>query len=87
MALHTLGRAAESDAALTKLIDDHGAAAGYQIAEVCAWRDEVDRAFEWLENAYSARDPGLSHTATDPLLRSLHGNARWIPFVRKMGLD
>src|SRR5213592_3248551 len=64
MALHSLGRAAESDAALTKMIDD-GAAAGYQIAEACAWRGEVDRAFEWLENAYAARDPGLGHSATD----------------------
>jgi TolB-like protein/class 3 adenylate cyclase len=86
MALHTLGRAAESEAALTKLIDDHGAAAGYQVAEVCAWRGEVGRAFEWLEKAYAARDPGLSHTATDPLLKPLHGEARWRPFVQKMGL-
>jgi hypothetical protein len=72
--------------ALAKLIDDHGAAAGYQVAEVCAWRGEVSRAFEWLEKAYAARDPGLSHTATDPLLKPLHGQQRWRPFVQKMGL-
>jgi len=86
MALHSLGRAAESDAALTNIIDDHGAAAGYQVAEACAWRGEVDRAFEWLENAYAARDPGLGHSATDPLLKPLHAGARWLPFVQKMGL-
>jgi tetratricopeptide (TPR) repeat protein len=86
MALHTLGRAAESEAALAKLIDDHGAAAGYQVAEVCVWRGEVSRAFEWLEKAYAARDPGLSHTATDPLLKPLHAEPRWRPFIQKMGL-
>jgi TolB-like protein/class 3 adenylate cyclase len=86
MAQHTLGHAADSDAALGKLIDGHGAAAGYQIAEARAWRGEVDRAFEWLERAYQARDPGLGHTATDPLLAPLHGDVRWPVFVKKMGL-
>jgi TolB-like protein len=86
LVLHTLGRAAESQAALTKLIDDHGAPAGYQVAEACAWRGEADRAFEWLEKAYAARDPGLMHTANDPLLKSLHGDHRWPRFVQKMGL-
>ena len=85
MALHALGRAHESDAALEKLIADHGGPAAYQIAEACAWRLEIDRAFEWLEKAYSARDPGLAHTATDPLLKPLHDDARWLPFVQKMG--
>jgi hypothetical protein len=86
LVLHTLGRAAESQAALTKLIDDHGAPAGYQVAEACAWRGEADRAFERLEKAYAARDPGLMHTANDPLLKSLHGDHRWPRFVQKMGL-
>ena len=86
MAHHTLEHAAASNAAVSKLIDDHGAPAGYQIAEVCAWRGEVDRAFEWLERAYLARDPGLAHTASDPLLVPLHGDARWPAFVKKMGL-
>ncbi len=86
MAHHTLGHTTESNAALSKLIEDHGAAAGYQIAEACTWRGEVDRAFEWLERAYEARDPGLAHTGTDPLLVPLHGDARWPAFVKKMGL-
>ncbi len=68
MAHHTLGHAAESDAALAKLIEDHGSVAAYQVAEACAWRGEIDRAFEWLERAYAQRDPGLAHSATDKLL-------------------
>ena len=85
MAQHTLGHAAESDAALAKLIEDHGNVAAYQVAEACGWRGEIDRAFEWLERAYAQRDPGLAHSATDKLLAPLHDDPRWAPFMNKMG--
>jgi len=83
---HTLGHAAESDAALVRLIEDYGNYAAYQIAEVFSWRGEKDRAFEWLERAYAQRDPGLGNCLTDPYLKALHGDPRWPPFLRKMGL-
>jgi tetratricopeptide (TPR) repeat protein len=85
IARHTLGHAAESDAALAKLIDDHGHVAAYQIAEACGWRGEIDRSFEWLQRAYAQRDPGLAHVATDKLLAPLHDDPRWTPFMTKMG--
>ncbi|MET0683061.1 MAG: adenylate/guanylate cyclase domain-containing protein [Casimicrobiaceae bacterium] len=85
MARHTLGHAAESDAALANLIGDHAHVAAYQIAEACTWRGEIDRAFEWLERAYAQRDPGLAHSATDKLLAPLHDDPRWPPFMKKMG--
>jgi hypothetical protein len=85
MALHTLGRASESEAALSKLIDEYGGNAAYQIAEVCAWRGEVDRAFEWLERAYAQRDAGLSHLTTDRLLAPLGSDPRFPPLMDKMG--
>jgi TolB-like protein/Tfp pilus assembly protein PilF len=85
LAEHTLGHAAESDAALARLIEDHGHAAAYQVAEALAWREEKDRAFEWLERAYVQRDPGLGHTMTDPFFAPLRGDPRWPPFLEKMG--
>ncbi len=85
LAEHTLGHAAESDAALARLIEDHGHAAAYQIAEAHAWRGEADRAFEWLERSYAQRDPGLGHTMTDPFFAPLRGDPRWPPFLEKMG--
>jgi len=60
--------------------------AAYQVAEVYAARGEVDLAFAWLERAYDQRDGGLSQMKPDPLLRSLHADPRWFPFLRKMGL-
>ncbi len=83
---HALGHAADSEAALQALIDGFGWTAAYQIAEAYAYRDEVDKAFEWLERAYAQRDPGTTYTATDVILRSLHSDPRWQPFLRRMGL-
>jgi TolB-like protein len=86
LAQHALGRADASDEALRPIIDESAADAAYQIAQIHAYRGEVDGAFEWLERAYAQRDSGLVNVATDVLLQSLHGDARWQPFVRKMGL-
>lgn len=85
LAQHALGNRAESDAALLKLINDYGHSALYQIAQACAWRGEIDRAFEWIERAYTQRGPGITNVATDPFFRPLHNDARWLPFMRKMG--
>ena len=85
LAEHTRGNAAQSDAALAQLRTDHGHVAAYQIAEAHAWRGEADRVFEWLERAYTQRDPGLAHTATDPFLNRLRDDPRWPGFLHKMG--
>jgi TolB-like protein/class 3 adenylate cyclase/Tfp pilus assembly protein PilF len=84
---HSLGQPTESDAALETLIEGFGWTAAYQVAEVYAYRNEVDKAFEWLARAYAQRDPGAAYTASDVLLRPLHGDARWQPFLQRMGLE
>jgi hypothetical protein len=50
-------------------------------------RGEADRSFEWLERAHAQRDSGLALLKVDPFFRSLHGDARWPAFLRKMGLQ
>jgi hypothetical protein len=60
---HTLGNKDASDTALQQLGDSHGNEAAYQFAEACGWRGEIDRAFEWLERAYTQRDPGWPRLA------------------------
>jgi len=84
---HSLGHVAESNSALAEMIEKYSADSAYQIAEVYAARGEADRAFEWLERAYAQRDGGLTSTKSSPRLRSLHHDPRWVPFLRKMGLD
>jgi len=85
LAQHTLGHKEASDAAIAQLIERHGNEAAYQIAETYAWRGEPDRVFEWLERAYTQRDPGLSMTSSDPFFRPVHSDPRWLPFLKKMG--
>ena len=83
---HAEGRAAESDAAVQTLISGFGWTAAYQVAEAFAYRNEVDEAFEWLERAYEQRDPGMTYSATDVILRPLHGDPRWQSFLLRLGL-
>ena len=86
MARWSQKRIPESDAALARLIDGSADTAGYQIAEVYAYRGDKDRAFEWLERAHQQRDPGLGTLRSDPFLVNIHGDPRWLAFVRTMGL-
>ena len=84
-AQHSLGNTDASAAAFGQLIGDHGNEAASQVAQTCAWRGGIDRAFEWSERAYIQRDPGLSHSAADRSFRTLREDRRWPPFMKKMG--
>jgi hypothetical protein len=85
MAWHALGDRSKSDTMLAKLIRELGRDAAYNIAYVLAFRDEADRAFEWLEKAVAYRDPGLPEIPVNPLFANLHADPRWLPFLRRIG--
>ena len=82
---HASGNAAESDVALKTLVDQFGWTAAYQVAEVYAWRNEIEMAFEWLERAYAQRDPGIVYTKEDRFLRPLRKDPRWQAFIGRIG--
>jgi len=86
MSEHTLGHENESQQALDALMAKHARHAAYQIAESFAWSGDKDRAFEWLERAYTQRDGGLALIKTDPPLRSLHADLRFRTLLGKIGL-
>ena len=86
IAEHGLGLHADSEATLKQLIDRCASDGALQIAEAFAYCGDADRAFEWLERAYQQRDSGLPQMQSWPLLRNLHGDPRWRPFLEKMGL-
>ncbi len=79
-------RIPESDAALAELIAKTGELAAYQVAEAYAYRNDKDKAFEWLERARQQRDAGLPGLRADTLLPNLHPDPRWDAFLRKVGL-
>ncbi len=87
IAYHALGREKESDTALSELIAKYHESSAYQIAEVYAFRNQSDEAFEWLDRAYAQRDSGLIETKIDPLLKSLHNDPRYAAFLKKLNLQ
>jgi TolB-like protein/Flp pilus assembly protein TadD len=86
MAQHDLGRAAESGRALAELAAKHGHSSAFQVAQAYAWCTDRDRAFEWLARSYRQRDGGLSFLKSDPLLRKIRGDPRYVDLLRKMKL-
>jgi eukaryotic-like serine/threonine-protein kinase len=86
LAYYAAGRKKDSDTAVAELIDKGSEDAGFQIAEIYAFRAETDRAFEWLERAYAQRDGGLAEIKGDPLLRTLEPDPRYAAFLKKMRL-
>jgi TolB-like protein/DNA-binding winged helix-turn-helix (wHTH) protein len=86
LAYHALGRKKESDAALRELIAKYHAIDAYQIAEVYAFGNQSDEAFEWLDRAYAQHDDGLIGTKVDPLLKSLHADPRYAALLKKLHL-
>jgi len=86
MAYYALGREKESDAALQELIAKYHGSMAYQIAEVYAFRNQSDKAFEWLDRAYVQRDSGLIGTKVDPPLKSLHKDPRYAALLKKLNL-
>ena len=60
--------------------------AAYQVAEVYAFRGEIDLAFDWLDQAYDNRDGGMTSMLLEPLLANLHDDPRWTALLDRMGL-
>jgi tetratricopeptide (TPR) repeat protein len=86
LAYYDLGRKEESDKSLSVLLATYADAAAFQIAEIYAYRGELDQAFHWLDHAYQVRDPGTPEVKIDPLLKNLRHDPRYNQFLTKMRL-
>ena len=85
MAYYALGRKADSETALAKLIEKDAVNAASNIASVYAFRGEPDKAFEWLGKAVEYQDTGLAEIGSDILFTNIRTDPRWLPFLRKLG--
>jgi len=81
MVAYSGGRVAESNQYLQELIANHRDELAREIAQVYAWRNEKDKAFEWLDRAYAQRDWGLAELKGEPLFRNLERDPRWTVFL------
>jgi tetratricopeptide (TPR) repeat protein len=86
IAYSALGRKKESDTALAQLIAKYSANDAYLIAEVYAFRDQLNEAIAWLDRAYTQHDSSIPGIKTDPLLKQIHGDLRFNALLKKLNL-
>ena len=81
---HTLGRRSDSDTTLALLKEKYSAEMPFHIAEVYAWRDENDLAFEWLNRAHQQGDLLVNDLLISPYFKRLQQDPRHRAFLQKM---
>jgi TolB-like protein/DNA-binding winged helix-turn-helix (wHTH) protein len=81
-----LGKKEQSDAALQELIENYGTRDAFEVAQVYAFRNRRDEAFEWLDRAYAQHDADLAVVNLDPPLKNLRGDPRYTAFLKKIHL-
>jgi TolB-like protein/Tfp pilus assembly protein PilF len=83
-----MGRITEAQESISRL-REHVQADGigrYEIALVYAGLGKKDEAFQWLDQAYQARDKGLTYIKIDPCLNPLHSDTRFQDLKKLVGL-
>jgi len=78
---------AAADRALQTLIEKRRYGGPFQIAIVYAVRKEPDKVFEWLDNAYEARDSGLTQLLVTPFVLDYRDDPRFVALATKLNLD
>ena len=86
LAYTALGQQKEARAALSRYISEFQGTDMFLIAEIYAFLGEKNKAFEWLEKAYSGKDVRLPWFKGDPLLKNLQDDPRYVTFMKKMKL-
>ena len=84
IAYYDLGQDAMSDAAIEELISDGDSE--MRVALVYAHREDSDKAFEWLDRAYSERDVEMVEIRMYRYFDGLRNDPRWDAIVEKIGM-
>ncbi|MGO9038432.1 MAG: TIR domain-containing protein [Steroidobacteraceae bacterium] len=86
MAYWSLGRKAESDTTLARMLKEQADENAAGIASVYAFRGQSDEALHWLERAYALKDAGLYLIKVELQSKNLASDPRYKAFLRKMNL-
>jgi TolB-like protein len=77
---------AAADLALKNLLDKGASWDPYDVAQIYAMRNDADKTFEWLDHAWSYRDPAVHNLPYDPFIGRFKNDPRFIAYSRKIGL-
>ena len=83
---YALGKKTESDAALADMLREDANGSPLGLAEVYAFRGQLEDAIRWLERAYSQKDPYFYLIKGNALLKPLEGDPRYKAIIKKMNL-
>jgi len=86
LALDALERPDEALQLLDQMMLENGGEAAFQIAEILAFRGDIDPAFEWLQKAYIQRDGGMAELTGNRFFSNLHTDPRWRDLLVRMNL-
>jgi tetratricopeptide (TPR) repeat protein len=80
------GRSKEASLTLQRLLDlrSEKYVAPWWVAIACLGLNETDRAIEWLERAYEARDPNVFFIKMNPAVDALRSDPRFQDILRRM---
>ena len=84
--LQAAGRKTEAEETLKQVTTKSADSEAFNIAMVYAYRNERERALEWLDRAYRQKDPALIAIIGEPLLNNVASDPRFKAFLRKMNL-
>ena len=80
LVLHSMGREAEFDETMSRLLEETTDQYPMHLATVYAWIDDADKAFHWLDKA-AELNPGFTRWAQfDSRFDALHEDPRWNAF-------
>jgi TolB-like protein/tetratricopeptide (TPR) repeat protein len=86
IALHAAGRMRDSDEALTALVTGLADTQAYFVAMTYAYRNDRDRALQWLDRARQQKEQGLVEIVGEPLFKNLIDDPRYKAFLKSMNL-
>jgi tetratricopeptide (TPR) repeat protein len=86
LAYLALGQDDKAQPLLDQMIAEDGNRSAYQVAEILAFRGDIDSAFEWLQRACDQKDGGISEVIGNHFFNNLHADPRWAGFLNRLGL-
>lgn len=86
LALFALEKHIEADSLLIQMIETYGKTHWSNIAEIYAFRGEIDNAFKWLNISFEQSDNNLIEAVNEPTFNNLHNDPRWHILLDKMKL-
>lgn len=85
-ALSSAGDRVGSERELEQLRTRYGHLDAFRVAQVHAWRNEPDAAFDWLARAIAQREASLMYLQFDPLLAPLRTDPRFAAVLAEVKL-